>query len=247
MNWTFQHGVMLCREILVVEPFRFKHGSRERGQAWEKIANFLNEIERPKFNVDQRAVRDHFLKLERAHKRKMAQEEGASGISTENTELDDAMEGIVGKSQAAEEEQGKVDESKRKNVEMEKVTAESVRKRSMERLSETREIESNAEKARKKQRMSPQSDAVEYLREKNQKEFDVRKKEIELKERSLDIKEREQALREKEYEDRKNELQGREERENTMVLLLQQQLLQQQQIIEEIRKQNELMMGLLKK
>ena len=130
MNWTFQHDVMLCRDILVVEPFRFKHESRERGQAWEKI---LSEIERPKFNVDQRAVKDHFLKLERAHKRKMAQEEGPSGINTENTELDDAMEEIVGKSQTAEEEQGKVDESKRKNVEMEKATAESVRKRSMER------------------------------------------------------------------------------------------------------------------
>ena len=72
---------------------------------------------------------------------------------------------------AAEEEQGKMDESKRKNVEMEKATAESVRKRSMERLSEARERESNAEKAREKQKMSPQSDAVEYLREKSQKDL----------------------------------------------------------------------------
>ena len=247
MNWTFQHDVMLCREILVVEPFRCKHGSRERGQAWEKIVNFLNDIEHPKFNVHQRAVRDHFLKLERAYKKKMAQEERASGINTENTEVDDAMEDIVGKSQAAEEEQRKVDECKQNNIEIEKVTGESVRNRSMERLSETRERESNSEKVRKKQRMSPQSGAVEYLRDKNEKEFDVRKKEIELKERALDLKEKEQALREKEYEDRKNDMQGREERENKIVLLLQQQLIQQQQIIEEIRKQNELMMGLLKK
>lgn len=71
----------------------------------------------------------------------MAQEEGASGINTENTEVDDAMEDIVGKSQAAEEEQGKVDECKRNNIEIEKATAESVRNRSMERLSETRERE----------------------------------------------------------------------------------------------------------
>ena len=99
-----------------------------RGKTWEKIANFLNEIGHPNLNVDQRAVRDLFLKLERAHKRKMAQEEGTSGINTENTELDDAMEEIVGKSQAAEEEQRKVDEGKQKNVEMEKATAESVRK-----------------------------------------------------------------------------------------------------------------------
>lgn len=71
-------------------------------EVWEKIAKTLNHIEHPKFIVDQRAVRDDFLKLERVHKRKMAQEEAASGINTENTELDNAMEEIVGKSQAAE-------------------------------------------------------------------------------------------------------------------------------------------------
>eukprot|EP00794_Sanderia_malayensis_P002776 gene2776-3212_t len=246
-NWSFEHDVMLCWEILVVEPFGAKRGSRERGQAWEKIANNLNSMEHPKFIVDQRAVRDHFLKMERAHKRKMAQEERASGINAENTEVDDAMEKIIWKTQAAEEEQGKVDESKRQNVEMEKETAESVRKRSMERLGETREREKSLEKGEKKQKLGQQFEAIQYLKEKNNKEFELRKKEMDLKERELAIKERKQALREKEYEDRCSEKQGKEERENALVILLQQQLIQQQQIIEEMKKQNELIMNIVQK
>ena len=104
MNWTYEHDVMLCREILVIEPFNFKYGSRERGQAWEKIAQNLNQGLAPKFNVDQRAVRDHSLKLERIFKRKIAEEERASGISPESTELDMAMEEIVEKSKEVKED-----------------------------------------------------------------------------------------------------------------------------------------------
>ena len=103
MNWTFEHDVMLCREILVIEPFSFRYGSRERGQAWEKIAHNLNQSIYPKFNVDKRAVRDHFLKLERVFKRQIAEEERASGISPESTELDMAMEEIVEKSKEAKD------------------------------------------------------------------------------------------------------------------------------------------------
>ena len=74
MNWTFEHDVMLCREILVIEPFSFRYGSRERGQAWEKIAQNLNQSIYPKFNVDQRAVRDHFLKLDQSLKIEILQD-----------------------------------------------------------------------------------------------------------------------------------------------------------------------------
>ena len=82
----------------------------------------------PKFNVDQRAVRDHFLKLERCFKRKLAEDEKASGISLENTELGDALEEIIEKSKAAEEELGKKSNSNRKLADSERETAEDVRK-----------------------------------------------------------------------------------------------------------------------
>ena len=58
MNSTYSHDEILCREILVVEPLKFKHGSREKGNAWKNIAINLNGNGSPEFSVDQKAVRD---------------------------------------------------------------------------------------------------------------------------------------------------------------------------------------------
>ena len=71
---------MLCREVLVTQPFQFKHGTRDRGQCWDKIASNLNLIEVPRFLVDQRGVRDRYTKLIKDFKRKRSFEERASGI-----------------------------------------------------------------------------------------------------------------------------------------------------------------------
>ena len=95
MLWTKNHDILLCREILVEEPYKFKHGSRERGHCWDTIANNLNSMKEENFIVDQRSVRDRFTKLEKLHKRKMAEEQKASGISPEITEIDEALEDIV--------------------------------------------------------------------------------------------------------------------------------------------------------
>eukprot|EP00795_Rhopilema_esculentum_P003577 gene3577-biopygen31 len=96
MTWTKQHDVLICREVLVVQPFQFRHGTHDRGQCWERIAKNLNLVEHPHFIVDQRLVRDRFTKLEKDFKRKKASEERASGISPEEPdELDQALEDIT--------------------------------------------------------------------------------------------------------------------------------------------------------
>ena len=194
MNWTYNHDVMLCREILVVEPFRLTHGSKERRSAWENIAMNLNGSENPKFNVDQRAVRDHFLKLERCFKRKLGEDERASGISPEHIELDDALEEIIEKSKAAEEELGKKSDSNGKLADSERETAVDVGKRLMERLSETQKRDS-AEGEKKRRKENTQSDAVQYMKKKSDKQFEIREKKLELKERKLLFKEREQQFK----------------------------------------------------
>ena len=79
--WSTNHDMLLCREILVVEPYRFKVGTRERGQAWDKVSCALNLVEGLRFVVDQRDVRERYAKLERNSKEKMVAEERASGIS----------------------------------------------------------------------------------------------------------------------------------------------------------------------
>ena len=75
------------------------------------------------FVIDQRSVRERYVKLERNVKRKIAAEARASGTSPEKTEIDDAIETIMEWREEAEEE---------------RETAESVQNRSTERLAETK-------------------------------------------------------------------------------------------------------------
>lgn len=70
MTLTEEHDTLLCREILVEEPYTFKHGSREKGRCWDCIAQNLNRVEQPEFSVDQRAIRDRYVKLKKSYKKK---------------------------------------------------------------------------------------------------------------------------------------------------------------------------------
>eukprot|EP00795_Rhopilema_esculentum_P002222 gene2222-biopygen11283 len=152
MTWTKQHDVLLCREVLVVQPFTFRNGTHDRGQCWERIANNLNLVEHPHFIVDQRSVRDRFTKLEKDFNRKKASEERASGISPEEPdELDQALEDITETAREQQEQLLRGEVKKKNDIEKEKETAEAVRKRAMERMGETRERE-NVERERKKKR-----------------------------------------------------------------------------------------------
>lgn len=84
MFWTEEHNLMLCREILAVDPFTgTKKGTVQRGAKWKEIVDNLMKIEIPKFKVDTRAVRDRYTLLSQKLKRKLREEEQASGIYTQ--------------------------------------------------------------------------------------------------------------------------------------------------------------------
>ena len=68
----------------------------------------------------------------------MAMEERASGISPQITEVDEAIETIIGLAESAKEELAKAEGERSQVKEKEKETAEGVRKRAMERLGEKR-------------------------------------------------------------------------------------------------------------
>ena len=188
MMWTSEHDTLLCREILVEEPFRFKLGTRERGNCWEKGANNLNKVGNPRFWVDQRAVRDRVLKLERGFKRKIVEEERASGISPpEPTEVETAIREII---ERGEEAQNAVARGEQNAVEREWETAESVRKRSMERLAETREKESQG-CGKKRRKHDGDREAIDYFRGKYDREFNFKREELELRKREMEMKEQE--------------------------------------------------------
>ena len=252
MTWTKKHDTMLCREMFVVQPFRYKHGTRDRGRCWEKIAESLNAIEHPKYNVDMRGVRDRFTKLEKNYRKKRASEERANGICPdEPDELDQALEEIL---QLMNEEQLEAGE-KRKAVEKEKETAASVRKRAMEGMAETRARE-GVEREGRKRRCG--TEAVEYLQERREHDDKLKGEEIELRNREINLKEkreegerkmkeRELDLKERELYIRERELEARLKRDEDIICILKQQLQQQQAILEEVQQQNTLLLSLYQK
>ena len=96
MERSEKHDVVLCREVLVMEPYQHPYRSKERGDVWNQIALNLNGLDHPKFKVNKRSVRDRLTLLITKHKAKLRQEENASGIDCDETELDQAIEEIIG-------------------------------------------------------------------------------------------------------------------------------------------------------
>ena len=81
MEWTETHDILLLREIMTSDLFKFKKGSVQRGERWEEITDNLNDISDPSFSLkDKRAVRDRWALLRKKYKSKL-REEAASGIS----------------------------------------------------------------------------------------------------------------------------------------------------------------------
>jgi len=113
----------------------------------------------------------------------MRQEERASGIDCEETELDQALEEILEKERVAEDLKD-LSYGKKK---AEKAAAEEHRKQACERLGETKqrngskltETDDSPPKPKKSRRST--SDAVEYLREKSERESEWKNQELELR------------------------------------------------------------------
>ena len=97
MEWTEDHDNSLCQEILALEPFKAKKGSIARGQIWDQIANNLNSLELPRFKVTKRSVRERYMLLIEKLKEKLKEEEKASGIETNISDVEKALEEILEK------------------------------------------------------------------------------------------------------------------------------------------------------
>ena len=56
MFWTYDHEAIPCREVVDVNPYTTKKGSKKRSSMWEKVGDTLNKCAVPKFTVDKRSV-----------------------------------------------------------------------------------------------------------------------------------------------------------------------------------------------
>ena len=246
MKWTFDHNVFFVREILHKEPWLCKYGSTERGEAWSKIANSLNAMKEPSFKVTQRSVRDRYTHMERNHKTKVAQEERASGITPEETEVDRAMEEIIQLFEEYDRENEKLSDKKEKKAEEDVAKAEETRRESLETFKETKkrkESESKQSEIPPKKRRASGSDIMNYLKEMGEAEGKRRVEEMAMRqqevEKQSELQREEMKLRKQEMEDKRNQ---NEAMQQSMMMQQQQlQLLIQQQ------QQQHVMMAFLEK
>ena len=159
MYWTEEHDRLMCREILAVDPFTgTKKGTVQRGAEWKIIADHLLEILEPKFKVDSRAVRDRYQLLAHKLRKKLKSEEKASGIDTEMSETETAIEEllIMEKEDAAESMDGDDTQRQRERKKQDKERAEDMRRQAMERMGQTqkrRNVEGENETKEKKGQM----------------------------------------------------------------------------------------------
>ncbi|KAL9971119.1 hypothetical protein ACROYT_G023606 [Oculina patagonica] len=237
MAWTTSHDQMLCREILVTDPFT---GTRKstvaRGTKWEEVADNLNKIKEIYFKVDKRAVRDRYNLLSRELRKKLNREEKESGIETDMTEVEMALEELIEKEDAAETEQRVVDNQKKAKDSQDKENAENIRKKAMERLGQTqkRKADENESEGKRRKKRSSGSDTLSFLREKNEQSQELQKQELELKKQQLEVESKKQ--------------------DNFMQVMLNQQQQQQKQMQDfqammsiQARQQSNLMLALVTK
>lgn len=120
MQWTREHDIFLCREVLALEVQKHKKGTNEAGRLWDEIAKNLRGFQtvRFKYNLSQGAVRERFNLIQGRFKENEKTELAASGISVpEQDELDVLLEDIAERerdaiAEASEKKGQKISETK---------------------------------------------------------------------------------------------------------------------------------------
>ena len=194
MVWTDVKDELLCGEILLCEPYKFKARTKERGNVWKIIANNLNIMADENFAVDQRAVRERFTLIAEKFEKKIKEQEKASGIAPpELSKLEQALEEIISRMKEAQHEvdanNSKIGDDKRK--------AEDVRQKALETFAQTKKrkslgLDDDETLTSSKRSRSAGTDTLIYLREKSENDQRLKEEELELKKRKQELLEAQQ-------------------------------------------------------
>ena len=232
---------MLAREILFCEPFQYRVGSKQRGSVWSQIATTLNT--HPGFTVSQRAVRDRYSILEKKAKKRKREIENGTGTSPEDSELDLAVEEIIEKWEAADQEFQLDNQSKAKKLEKDKETAEEMRKMSMETLGASKKRKSDPDESVEEKRFKKRrggSDTVWFLKEHSEMEFKFKREELHAKKSEQSLLTEQQKQQQQIISMFQQQLQQQNQQQQ-----MQQQLQQMQTMFMESQKQQAQLMATL--
>ena len=223
MTWDPYKDELMLREVLLLEPYKFKVRTKLRGAAWSKIAENLNKLDPQKFKVDQRSVRERFDVLKSQCTSELRKQETESGGNPEESEVMNAMESILENMKEAERIQNEKVSSKAENDEKEKAAAADMREKAMETFAESKkrkDLSSTEKETKAKKSRSSGSDTINYLREKAENEQDLRKEELELKKRKYDLLDAQQKASENQQQDLLRTMQQQMQQNQQMLLMM---------------------------
>ncbi|KAK2555846.1 hypothetical protein P5673_022493 [Acropora cervicornis] len=229
MFWTERHDTILCREILIHNPFQNK-------KIWKNIAERLVTVKEVRFkaDLDQRAIRDRYNLLANKLRRKLKDEEKASGIETDMTELEAALEDLIEREDQSDAQHKESQEQNIKKREDHEV-AEDMRAKSLERLGETQKRKrEDIQLSQVKKKRGSAGGAVAFLRERTEAMAAARKEEI-----SMQVQQQESES--KRHQEFLELMKQQQQQQHPQMHSMQAMLLQQQQ------QQSQLMMALLSK
>ena len=155
---------VLLREFLATEPFKYKPRTQQRSNLWNCIVDHLNDVKDPAFSVTQRAIEDKFNLLKDKFIAKKKEQDKASGIDVEVTEIDVPLKEIIDKEKYYELECKGKDEEHERKIENSKATVAGMRQKTMESLGESL-----------KRNLSDAEDSVSDERHKTKKDQGVRR------------------------------------------------------------------------
>ena len=191
-RWSSEKDKLLLREVRYIEPYKFKHGTNESGQAWNEVANGVNQHKG--FQVmprDQRSVRDRFNKLLADFKAKVRKEEGESGTNPEPfAEAETILEEIDEQILSAKVDLASATAKDSEQQKNERKKAMAIRDAVMSTWAKSKfvadsdEEESASVKPRSRKRRRG-SDALQYLEAKCQVDAEVKEQEVALRQQEL--------------------------------------------------------------
>ena len=136
MEWTDEHDLLMLREMVVSDVFSFKKGSGvSRGDAWDSMAEKLNQIDSPQFRIkDKRGVRERWVLLRRKFSSKIREEEAASSVVIEDlTEKEVLIEQLIEREDTIKPDDNRPSVQQKNDSDK----AEDIRKEAMESMGET--------------------------------------------------------------------------------------------------------------
>lgn len=236
MNWSVTKDLQLMREMGAQGIFEHKCGSRERGNTWQVIATNLNAHE--DFEVTGRSVRDRFGVISKKFKAKRAKELKATGLGGEEpTEYELLLEELIELSEECDKKSEEQTETLKAKINEEKQKALDTRQRAMETVGASKKRQSDEEgesKVKKTRRTG--SETVAWLREKAEKDFELKEKELEFQRQE---RQAERENKNQQFELYQRQLQQQNEHHQQQQNIMQQQLMA---ILQQQQQQNQMFM-----